>query len=98
MTRCPKGLLRINYENPERAKNIEFRANVKIINPNTTVIYNCPVVFPGRDSPSPVLVIPDIGIHLKRNDVVSSPQAGGIMHVVDEVAKEGTVLSYCFAE
>ena len=65
---------------------------MKTINPNNTVIYNCPVVFPGRDFPSPVLVIPDIGINLERNDVVSSPQAGGIMHVVDELAKEGTVL------
>ena len=90
MTRYPNGLVRVDYENPERTRNIEIRENIKTVNPNTTIIYNCPVMFPGRDSPSPVLVIPDIGFSLKRKDVVSSPQAGGIMHVVDEVAREGT--------
>ena len=82
----------MNYTSPNRVENTLLQSNVKVINPNTTTIYRCPVILPGGDDTMPVFAAPG-SLGIKAGDVLSSPQAGGLMHKVNETTTAGKI---CF--
>ncbi|XP_078343101.1 uncharacterized protein LOC144628871 isoform X1 [Oculina patagonica] len=87
-TRCPHGLVQVDYKDPNRINNTLIRSNVKVIDPNTTIIYSCPVILPGQDFETSVFVVPR-GLEIKVGDVLSSAQAGGVMHKVNVTTTTG---------
>ena len=87
-TRCPHGLLQVNYKDPNRINNTLIRSNVKVIDPTTTIIYSCPVLLPGQDDATSVFVAPR-SLGIKVGDVLSSAQAGGVMHKVNDTTTTG---------
>ena len=80
----------MDYTDQNRIENTLLRSNVKIIDPNTTVIYSCPVTLPGDDGTTSVFVAPR-SLGIKAGDVLSSPQAGGVMHKVNETTTTGKI-------
>ena len=80
--------MKVDYKDPNRVENTLLRSNVKVINPNTTIIYSCPVTLPGDDDTASVFVAPR-GLGIEAGDVLSSPQAGGVMHKVNETTATG---------
>ena len=89
-TRCPHGLVHVDYSDPNRINNTLIRSNVKAIDPNSSIIYSCPVIFPGQDDVTSVFVVPR-GLGIKVGDVLSSAQAGGVMHTVNDTATIGKI-------
>ncbi len=89
-TRCPNGLVQVDYTDPNRINNTLLRSNVKVIDPNTTIIYSCPVILPGQDDATSVFVVPR-GLEIKVGDVLSSAQAGGVMHKVNDTKTLGKI-------
>ena len=65
-----------------------LRSNVKVINPNTTILYSCPVLLPGHDDTTSVFVAPG-GLDIRDGDVLTSAQAGGVMHKVNMTTNIG---------
>ena len=65
---------------------MDLAQNVKFVEPNTTVIYACPVFMAEHKEMSLVFVAPEaLGVQV--GDILCSPQAGGIMHkIVAEVS------------
>lgn len=82
--------MKVDYKDSNRIENTVIRSNVKVINPNTTTIYSCPVVLPGDDDAMSVFVVPR-GLEIEAGDVLSSPQAGGVMHNVNETSNSGKI-------
>lgn len=75
----------MDYTEPQRSDNVELAENVKFVDPNTTVIYACPVIMAKHDDISLVFVAPKV-LDAQAGDILCSPQAGGIMHkIVAEV-------------
>lgn len=89
-SRCPHGLTHVDYTDPNRINNILIASNVKVIDPNTTIIYRCPVLIPDQDDVTSVFVVPK-GLGIKVGDVLSSAQAGGIMHKVNDTTTIGKI-------
>jgi len=78
----------VDYTDPNRINSTLLKSNVKVIDPNTAIIYSCPVLLPGQDDATSVFVAPrDLGI--KVGDVLSSAQAGGVMHKVTDTTNTG---------
>jgi len=78
----------VDYTDPNRIENTLLRSNVKVIDPNTTIIYSCPVMLPGRDETTSVFVAPR-GLGIRAGDVLCSAQAGGVMHKVNLTSNTG---------
>ena len=78
----------MDYKDPNRINNTLIKSNVKVIDPNTTIIYSCPVLLPGQDDATSVFVAPR-GLGIKAGDVLSSAQAGGVMHMVNDTTTTG---------
>ena len=75
----------MDYTDPRRSENVELAENVKFVEPNTTVIYACPVIMTEQKDISLVFVAPKF-LDVQASDILCSPQAGGIMHkIVAEV-------------
>ena len=89
-TRCPHGLVQVDYTDPNRINNTLIKSNVKVVDPNTTIIYSCPVLLPGQDDATSVFVAPR-GLGIKVGDVLSSAQAGGVMHKVNDTTTTGKI-------
>ncbi|XP_068732633.1 uncharacterized protein [Montipora capricornis] len=86
-TQCPLGLLKVDYKDTKRIENTMIRSNVKVINPDIATIYRCPT-SPDMDDRMSVFVAPR-SLGIKIGDVLSSPQAGGLMHKVNETTNTG---------
>ncbi len=80
--------MQVDYTDSNRINNTLIRSNVKVIDPNTTIIYSCPVLLPGQDFETSVFVVPR-GLGIKVGDVLSSAQAGGVMHNVNVTTTTG---------
>lgn len=78
----------MDYTDPQRTKNVELAKNVKLVQPNTTTIYVCPVLMDEQQEMSLVFVAPKT-LDVKEQDIVCSPQAGGIMHKIVKVVGIG---------
>jgi len=76
----------VDYADPQRSENVELAENVKFVEPNTTVIYACPLIMAEQKEISLVFVAPRV-LDVRVGDILCSPQAGGIMHkIVAEVS------------
>ena len=78
----------MDYTDPQRAKNVQLAKNVKIVEPNTSVIYACPVKIEGTERISLVIVAPK-DLDVVEGDILCSPQSGGIMHKIVTEATDG---------
>ena len=78
----------MDYTDPQRSENVELAENVKFVEPNTTVIYACPVIMAERKEISLVFVAPKV-IDVQAGDILCSPQAGGIMHKITAEVTDG---------
>ena len=78
----------MDYTDPQRSKNVELAENVKFVEPNTTVIYACPVIMAERKEISLVFVAPKV-LDVQAGDILCSPQAGGIMHKITAEVTDG---------
>ena len=79
----------MDYSDPQRIKNVQLAKNVKIVEPNETVIYACPITSDVEEDPSLIFVAPR-ALDVKVGDLLSSPQAGGIMHKIVNTVNDGT--------
>ena len=86
-------MVEVDYTDPNRIENTLLRSNVKVINPNSTIIYSCPVMLPGRDDTTSVFVAPR-GLGIKVGDVLSGAQAGGLMHRVNLTTNTGKIFLF----
>lgn len=87
-TRCPRGKVLVDYTDPQRVNNVELAKNVKIVEPNTTTIYACPVMLDEKQKVSLVFVAPKV-LDVEQGDILCSPQAGGIMHKIVKEITDG---------
>ena len=71
----------MDYTDSQRVNNVQLAKNVKIVEPNSTIIYACPVILEGAERISPVFVTPKV-LNVGEGDILCSPQAGGIMHKI----------------
>ena len=78
----------MDYTDPQRSENVELAENVKFVEPNTTVIYACPVIMAERKEISLVFVAPKV-LDVQAGDILCSPQAGGIMHKITAEVTDG---------
>jgi len=78
----------VDYTDPQRSENVELAENVKFVEPNTTVIYACPVIMAERKEISLVFVAPKV-LEVQAGDILCSPQAGGIMHKITAEVTDG---------
>ena len=77
--------MRVDYNDPQRSNNVEVADNVKFVEPNSLVIYACPVILANQEKTSLIFVAQKI-LDVQVGDILCSPQAGGIMHkIVSEV-------------
>ncbi|KAK2547024.1 hypothetical protein P5673_033222 [Acropora cervicornis] len=67
---------------------MQLAKNVKIVEPNETVIYACPITSDVEKDPSLLFVAPK-ALDVKAGDILSSPQAGGIMHKIVNAVNDG---------
>ena len=79
----------VDYNDPQRIKNVQLAKNVKIVEPNETIIYACPMTWDVEEDPSLIFVAPK-ALDVKAGDILSSPQAGGIMHKIVNAVYDGT--------
>ena len=80
----------MDYADSNRINNTVIKSNVKVIDPNTTIVYSCPVLLPGQDEATSVFVAPR-SLGIKVGDVLSSAQAGGVMHKVNDSTTTGKI-------
>ena len=78
----------MDYADPQRSENVELVENVKFVEPNTTIIYACPVIMAEQKEISLVFVAPKV-LDVKVGDILCSPQAGGIMHKIVAGVNDG---------
>ena len=78
----------VDYTDPQRSENVELAGNVKFVEPNTTVIYACPVIMAEHKDVSLVFVAPRV-LDVQADDILCSPQAGGIMHKIVAQVTDG---------
>ena len=78
----------VDYTDPQRSENVELAENVKFVEPNTTVIYACPVIMAEHKKMSLVFVAPKV-LDVQADDILCSPQAGGIMHKIVAEVRDG---------
>ena len=78
----------MDYTDPQRSENVELAENVKFVEPNTTVIYACPVIMAESKEISLVFVAPKV-LDVQAGDILCSPQAGGIMHKITAEVTDG---------
>ena len=78
----------VDYTDPQRSENVELAENVKFVEPNATVIYACPVIMAEHKKMSLVFVAPKV-LDVQADDILCSPQAGGIMHKIVAQVTDG---------
>lgn len=78
----------MDYTDHQRMNNVELAKNVKLVDPNNTIIYSCPVTMDEQQDMSLVFVSPK-HLDIRESDILCSPQAGGIMHKIVKAAIDG---------
>ena len=81
----------MDYADSQRSENVELAENVKFVEPNTTVIYACPVIMAQQKEISLVFVAPKV-LDVQVGDILCSPQAGGIMHKIVAEVSDGELI------
>ena len=85
-TRCPSGIIKVDYTDPSRMESVQFKSNVKTIDPNTTIIYACKSTI--LQESSTTFIGPET-LDVNPGDVLSSAQSGGIIHKIRSTSNEG---------
>ncbi|XP_019640296.1 PREDICTED: uncharacterized protein LOC109482072 [Branchiostoma belcheri] len=85
-SRCPKGFVYPLYNDTTRIEKILTAHNVKYVPSDGDPLYHCRVRF---SSWGATLFIQEGELDVQLGQVLSSPQAGGVLHKVEQVVTEG---------
>ncbi|XP_028400060.1 uncharacterized protein LOC114523362 [Dendronephthya gigantea] len=77
--KCAKGFVQKNYDDKSRINHVELISNVKLVNSDELVIYGCP------NENNLIVVTKKDRVNFKRRDIISSTQAEGIFHKIQEI-------------
>ncbi|XP_078610876.1 uncharacterized protein LOC144881585 [Branchiostoma floridae x Branchiostoma japonicum] len=84
--RCPKGFVYPLYNDTTRIEKVLTGHNVKYVPADGGPLYHCQVRF---SSWGATLFIQEGELDVQLGQVLSSPQAGGVLHKVEQVVTEG---------
>lgn len=84
----------MDYTDLKRTNNVELAKNVKLVEPNITTIFACPVMMDEQGDITLFFVAPKV-LDIKEGDILCSPQAGGIMHKISKVVDNGKTVEGC---
>ena len=77
-TRCPKGVVTPDYDDPRRIENTVFSEKLHVVKPRDSTMYYCSEYdLPSEEDQ---LLIASGRLDVEEGDVVASAQAGGIFH------------------
>ncbi len=82
-SKCAKGFVHKNYADISRINQIVLMSNVKLINSDDLELYACPV------EDNLVIVAKQSRIKFRKEDVISSTQAEGIFHKIQDIISTG---------
>ncbi|CAH1273220.1 TNC [Branchiostoma lanceolatum] len=85
-SRCPKGFVYPLYNDTTRIEKVLTGHNVKYVPSDGAPLYHCQVRF---SSWGATLFIQEGELDVQLGQVLSSPQAGGVLHKVEQVVAEG---------
>ncbi|XP_078611887.1 uncharacterized protein LOC144882156 isoform X2 [Branchiostoma floridae x Branchiostoma japonicum] len=85
-SRCPKGFVYPLYNDTTRIEKVLTGHNVKYVPADGDPLYHCQVRF---SSWGATLFIQEGELDVQLGQVLSSPQAGGVLHKVEQVVTEG---------
>ncbi|XP_066292657.1 uncharacterized protein [Branchiostoma lanceolatum] len=85
-SRCPKGFVYPLYNDTTRIEKVLTGHNVKYVPADGAPLYHCQVRF---SSWGATLFIQEGELDVQLGQVLSSPQAGGVLHKVEQVVVEG---------
>ncbi|XP_035694471.1 protein bark beetle-like [Branchiostoma floridae] len=85
-SRCPKGFVYPLYNDTTRIEQVLTGHNVKYVPADGGPLYHCQVRF---SSWGATLFIQEGELDVQLGQVLSSPQAGGVLHKVEQVVTEG---------
>ncbi|XP_078611889.1 uncharacterized protein LOC144882157 isoform X2 [Branchiostoma floridae x Branchiostoma japonicum] len=85
-SRCPKGFVYPLYNDTTRIEMVLTGHNVKYVPADGDPLYHCQVRF---SSWGATLFIQEGELDVQLGQVLSSPQAGGVLHKVEQVVTEG---------
>ncbi|XP_028418435.1 uncharacterized protein LOC114543780 isoform X2 [Dendronephthya gigantea] len=78
--KCAKGFVKKDYEDTSRIDKVVTMSNVKLINSDDLKLYGCPV------EENLVIVTKQSSIKFKKGDIISSTQAEGVFHKIEDIA------------
>ena len=81
--KCAKGFVQKDYKDNSRINKVVPMSNVKLINSIDLKLYGCPV------EDSLVIVTKQSSMKLKKEDVISSAQAEGVFHKIQDIIYTG---------
>ena len=82
-SKCAKGFVQKNYADNSRVNEIVPMSNVKLVNSDDLKLYGCPV------EDNLVIVAKQSRIKFRKEDVISSTQAEGIFHKIQDITYTG---------
>ena len=82
-SKCSKGFVQKDYADNSRINQIVPKSNVKLINSEDLKLYACPI------DDTLVIVAKQSSIKFRKDDVISSTQAEGIFHKIQDVTNTG---------
>ncbi|KAI8494170.1 hypothetical protein Bbelb_279300, partial [Branchiostoma belcheri] len=88
-TRCPHGEVSPDYGDTSRINRVQWRDNVRPIDPNVTTLFLCQVTLAEEFGEQAVLIVAPTPLDFTVGNVVISGQAGGIMHRVQDIGLAG---------
>ncbi|XP_078598874.1 uncharacterized protein LOC144874520 [Branchiostoma floridae x Branchiostoma japonicum] len=83
---CPKGFIHPLYNDTTRIEQILIGHNVKYVPSDHNILYRCPVRF---SSWGATMFVNEGNLDIRIGQVLSSPQANGVLHKVEQVMKTG---------
>ncbi|XP_019639952.1 PREDICTED: uncharacterized protein LOC109481804 [Branchiostoma belcheri] len=88
-TRCPHGEVSPDYGDTSRINRVQWRDNVRPIDPNVTTLFLCQVTLAEEYGEQAVLIVAPTPLDFAVGNVIISGQAGGIMHRVQDIGLAG---------
>ncbi|KAI8506513.1 hypothetical protein Bbelb_159400, partial [Branchiostoma belcheri] len=82
--RCPKGFIHPLYNDTTRIEKILIAHNVKYVPSKDNILYRCPVRLSSRGAN---MFVNEGDLDIQFDQVLSSPQANGVLHKVERVTK-----------
>ena len=85
-SKCAKGFVQKNYADNSRVNEIVPMSNVKLVNSDDLKLYGCPV------EDNLVIVAKQSRLKFRKEDVISSTQAEGIFHKIQDITYTGNLM------